>query len=107
MTTPQLPLERYKIQSQLGEGGMGKVYLAFDQELKRDVAVKVISEKHAQNTLYWNRFKKEARAVSAINHPNILTIHDVGSTQGMLYLVTEFVNGKTLRHHITELPAAP
>ena len=101
MSDPLISLTRYKIRSQIGKGGMGNVYLAFDEELNREVAVKVINEKFGDNNLYWNRFKKEARAVSALNHPNILTIHDVGRIDGQLYLVTEFIQGHTLRHQIS------
>jgi serine/threonine protein kinase len=100
MGHPAIPGNRYKVRSQIGEGGMGKVYVAFDQDLNRDVAIKVINEKFANNRIYWNRFQREARAISALNHPNILTIHDLGQAEGMLYLVTEFIQGTTLRHNI-------
>ena len=79
---------------------MGEVYLAHDTKLHRPVAVKVLHEKFCNNKEYWNRFKREARTVSALNHPNILVIHDSGRVEKRLYIVTELVDGLTLRRYM-------
>jgi eukaryotic-like serine/threonine-protein kinase len=89
----------YEIRSLLGEGGMGQVYLAFDTRLRRRVALKLLSGSELkQNQLL--RFEQEAYAVSALNHPNILTIYEIGTTQGSPFIATEFINGVTLREHL-------
>lgn len=90
---------RYEIRSLLGEGGMGQVYLAYDTRLRRSVALKVLSgsELNAKQLL---RFEQEAFAVSALNHPNILTIYEIGVTEGSPFISTEFIDGVTLRQHL-------
>ncbi|HKB71071.1 MAG TPA: protein kinase [Thermoanaerobaculia bacterium] len=90
----------YEILSLLGEGGMGEVYRARDRRLGRDVAVKLLAERAGTNPDLRSRFEREARAVAAIDHPNVLAIHDVGEAQGRLFLVTELLAGASLREAI-------
>lgn len=87
----------YKIERLLGAGGMGEVYLAFDQKMKRKVALKILPREYGTNDERVRRFEMEARAISSINHPNIVTIYDVGNVDGVNYIATEYVEGKTLR----------
>ncbi|HKP70771.1 MAG TPA: protein kinase [Pyrinomonadaceae bacterium] len=87
----------YKIERLLGAGGMGEVYLAFDDKLKRKVALKVLPREYGSNDERVKRFELEARAISSLNHPNIVTIYDVGNFEGVNYIATEFVEGQTLR----------
>jgi serine/threonine-protein kinase len=93
-------LGRYEIRSLLGMGGMGEVYLAQDRELDRTVAIKVLAERVASNHERVQRFIQEARAASALNHPHILTIHEIGVTGTTRYIATEFIDGVTLRKRI-------
>jgi serine/threonine protein kinase len=86
----------YSIEGILGEGGMGVVYRAFDTKLNRSVAVKVLSGEWADAAAR-RRFQREAQTASSLNHPHILTVHDAGEVEGRQYLVTEFVDGGTLR----------
>jgi eukaryotic-like serine/threonine-protein kinase len=88
---------RYELLSRLGAGGMGEVWRARDQDLHRDVAVKFLPERFAEDTTRLGRFAQEARAASSLNHPNIVTIHDIGQTSGQPYIVMELVEGETLR----------
>ena len=87
----------YKIERQIGAGGMGEVYLAFDEKLKRKVALKILPAEFKSNDERVKRFETEARVISSLNHPNIVTIYDVGNFEGVNYIATEFVEGKTLR----------
>jgi len=87
----------YEITRLLGTGGMGLVYLAFDQELQRQVALKFLADDLLYDKQRVQRFKQEARAASALNHPNILTIHQIGDVDGRQFIATEFVEGETLR----------
>src|SRR5438132_217340 len=89
-------LGAYRIEAMLGEGGMGVVYRAFDTKLQRPVALKFLSDVAADETAR-DRFKREARTASSLNHPHILTVHDLGEVDGRDYLVTELVDGGTLR----------
>src|SRR2546429_9757815 len=86
----------YEIQSPLGAGGMGEVYRALDTRLDRTVAVKILPNHLAEDLAAKQRFEREARTISSLNHPNICTLHDVGSENGTSYLVMEFVQGETL-----------
>jgi serine/threonine protein kinase/tetratricopeptide (TPR) repeat protein len=97
----------YTIISRLGAGGMGEVYLARDAKLERVVAVKVLSRDLALNADRLHRFHAEALAASSLNHPHILVIHDFGDLDGRPFMVTEFVEGETLRHRLTRGPLPP
>jgi serine/threonine protein kinase len=88
---------RYEIRSKIGEGGMGEVYSAHDLELDRDVAIKLLPNEFVVDEDRRGRFKQEARVVSALNHPNIITIYEIGESEYGSFLATEFVEGKTLR----------
>ncbi len=91
----------YEIQSPLGAGGMGEVYRARDSRLGRDVAIKVLPEAFAQDKERLRRFETEARAVAALNHPNILSVHDIGTEDGAPYLVSECLEGHSLRQELS------
>ncbi len=86
----------YEIQSPLGAGGMGEVYRAKDSRLGRDVAIKVLPDSLARDAERLRRFENEARAIAALNHPNILSIHDIGTYDGAPYLVSECLEGQSL-----------
>jgi len=90
-------LGRYEIRSQLGAGGMGEVYQAFDPELDRMVAIKILPEHLAANQQRLQRFIQEAKATSALNHPHILTIHEIGISGATHFIATELIEGETLR----------
>ncbi len=90
-------LGHYRILKKIGAGGMGEVYLAEDKNLDRKVAVKILNEKFAEHESNLRRFVKEAKAASALNHPNILVIHEIGETENAHYIVSEFIEGETLR----------
>src|SRR2546429_634916 len=94
-------LGRYEIRSKIGEGGMGEVYLARDLELDRTVAIKILPETLASDQQRLQRFIQEARAASALNHPHILTIYEVGVTGSSRFIATEFIDGETLRQRIS------
>jgi len=83
---------------------MGEVYLARDEQLDRVVALKVLSAEIAADAQRMRRFTQEARAVSALNHPNILTIHEIGETEKAHFIATEFIEGETLRDRVTAGP---
>ncbi|MGI8789256.1 MAG: protein kinase domain-containing protein [Pyrinomonadaceae bacterium] len=91
---------RYEIRSLLGSGGMGEVYRAFDVLLEREVALKFLKQTDDAEKL--RRFRQEAKAISALNHPNILTIYEVGEYENHPYIVSELVGGKNLREHLSE-----
>ena len=90
-------LGRYEIRSQLGAGGMGEVYLAQDTKLDRKVALKILPPKLAEDKDRMSRFVREAKFASALNHPNIITIHEVGEIDGTYFIATEFIEGETLK----------
>src|SRR3954462_167974 len=91
---------RYRILQKLGSGGMGEVYLAEDKRLGRKIALKLLSEELTQHRDRLNRFDQEAYAASALNHPNILTIYEMGDEAGRPFLARDFVDGETLRHRL-------
>jgi len=93
-------LDRYEIRSQLGEGGMGEVYLAEDTRLHRKVALKVLPAEVASNQDRMRRFVQEAQAAAALNHPNIAHIYEIGESQGTHFIALEFIDGVTLREKI-------
>ncbi len=95
-------LGAYRVLEKIGEGGMGTVYLAKDARLGRRVALKLLPAHFARDEELVRRFEQEARAASALNHPNIITVHEIGEERGRLFIVTEFVEGKTLRERIWE-----
>jgi hypothetical protein len=94
----------YEIVSLLGAGGMGEVYRARDTRLGRDVAIKVLPERLAHDADRLRRFEQEARTIAALNHPNILGIHDIGTHDGAPFLVSEFLEGQTLRDKLVSGP---
>jgi serine/threonine-protein kinase len=88
---------KYELLTRLGAGGMGEVWRARDHDLHREVAVKFLPERFAEDATRLGRFAQEARSASSLNHPNIVTIHDIGQTSGLPYIVMEMVEGKTVR----------
>ena len=101
---PNTKLGRYEIRSQLGAGGMGEVYLARDTKLDRKVALKILPVEVASNQQRMGRFAQEAKAASALNHPNILTIYEIDQTDSVHFIATEYVEGETLRQHMRDAP---
>lgn len=92
----------YRVVSRLGTGGLGDVYRAHDPLLERDVAIKLLTGDFADDQVGFQRARQEARAASALNHPNILTIHEIGESDGTPYIVSEYVEGRTLRARIRD-----
>ena len=100
---PGLLLEHYRLVERLGEGGAGSVWRATDERLQREVAVKLLHPQLAMSEVQLERFEREARLASSVEHPNLLQVHDVGESQGLHYLVTELVpGGRTLADQIEE-----
>ncbi len=91
---------RYEIEALLGVGGAGEVYLATDSTLHRKVAIKLLPREYARDRRLFHRLQQEAMAASALNHPNVLTIHEIGELDGLPYIVSEFVDGMTLRDRL-------
>ncbi|MFL6276238.1 MAG: protein kinase domain-containing protein [Blastocatellia bacterium] len=98
---PGETIAHYRIIAALGRGGMGEVYLAQDGRLERKVALKLLPTAFSSDPSRMRRFQQEARAVSALNHPNILTIHDIGEFDGRLFIASEFIDGETLRQGLS------
>src|SRR5438445_7181409 len=98
--SPGTRLGPYEIVDRIGEGGMGVVYKARDPRLDRVVAIKLLPESHVTDTDRRSRFLQEARAASALNHPGIVTIHDIAEQDGRHYIVMECVDGKPLNQLI-------
>src|ERR1700730_8800575 len=102
--SPGTKLGPYEVQSPLGAGGMGEVYRARDARLGRDVAIKVLPEALAKDADRLRRFEQEARTIAALSHPNILGIHDIGTHDGAPFLVSELLEGQTLREKLEAGP---
>ena len=93
-------LGRYEIRSKIGAGGMGDVYLAQDTKLDRKVALKILPAEVAAMQERMRRFVQEAKAASALNHPNIITIYEIEETESVNFIATEFIDGRTLREKL-------
>ena len=90
----------YPVEGEIGHGGMGVVYRAQDPKLGRAVAIKVLPRELADDPDYVQRFRQEAKTLAALNHPNVLTVHDVDSDGDTVYVVTELLEGETLRKRL-------
>src|ERR1051325_8139992 len=105
--SPNTTISHYRIISKLGAGGMGEVYLAQDTKLDRKVAIKFLNEEFSRDPDKLKRFIQEAKAASALNHPNILTVYEIGEVEDKNYIATELIEGHTLREHLSQKDPLP
>ena len=101
---PEGYIGRFEIRRSLGSGGMGEIFESFDTELQRTIAIKVLASKHLEDQTMKQRFLREARMASQLNHPNIATIHEIGEASGNPYIVMEYVEGQTLTQRLESGP---
>ena len=99
-------LGRYEVRSKIGEGGMGEVYRARDEKLNRDVAIKVLPADLSEHTDRLRRFEQEAQAAGTLNHPNILAVYDIGTYENAPYIVTELLEGESMKERLVDGPIA-
>src|SRR4051812_29053212 len=104
MLEPGERLGRYEIRAKIGAGGMGEVYLAQDPRLDRKVALKILPDDVASDRDRVQRFVQEAKAASALNHPNIITIYEIDQIDSTFFIATEFIDGTTLRERMKAQP---
>ena len=97
-------ISHYKILEKLGEGGMGEVFLAEDTKLDRKVALKFLPKEYTKDKEARERFQREAKAAAALNHSNIVTIHEINEFEGQTYIAMEYLEGKTLKESLTSNP---
>src|SRR5258706_6977212 len=102
--SPGTHLGTYEITAPLGAGGMGEVYRARDTRLERDVAIKILPAQFSSDPVRKQRFEREAKTISSLNHPHICVLHDIGSQDGIDYLVMECVEGETLAKRLERGP---
>src|ERR1700694_3463848 len=102
--SPATRLGPYEIVSAICAGGMGEVYRPKDLRLNREVAIKVLPSAFSNDSERLRRFEQEAQAAGALNHPNILAVYDVGTHEGVFYVVSELLEGETLRKRLAESP---
>src|ERR671919_2796399 len=98
---------RYRILRRIGSGGMADVYLAEDQELGRNVAIKILNDRHAGDEQFVERFRREAKNAASLSHPNIVSIYDRGEAEGTYYIAMEHLDGRTLKELIVARGPAP
>src|SRR5712691_3862756 len=98
---------RYKILRKLGTGGMANVYLAEDQELGRQVAIKILDDRHEQDDSFVERFRREASSAAGLSHPNIVSIYDRGEAQGTYYIAMEYLDGRSVKELIVRQGPLP
>ena len=98
---------RYRILRKLGSGGMANVYLAEDEELGRRVAIKILNDRYAEDDLFIERFRREAKSAAGLSHPNIVSIYDRGEAEGTYYIAMEVIEGRSLKELIMTRGALP